>query len=37
MELFDCYDVGKLLEYAGCKVDHDQEAGTMMLTQRVMI
>jgi hypothetical protein len=37
MELFDCDDVGELKEYVGCKVDYDQEIGTMKLTQLVMI
>jgi hypothetical protein len=37
MELFDCDVVGKLLTSVGCKVDYDQEAGTMRLTQPVMI
>jgi hypothetical protein len=37
MKLFDCDDVGTLKEYLGCKVDYDQEAGTMRLTQPVMI
>jgi hypothetical protein len=37
MELFDCDDVGELNEYVRCKVDYDQEAGTMKLTQPVMI
>jgi hypothetical protein len=25
MELFECDDVRKLLEYVGCKADYDQE------------
>ena len=37
MKLFDCDDVGPLKEYVGCKIDYDQEAGTMKLTQPVMI
>jgi hypothetical protein len=37
MELFDCDDVGELKEHVGCKVDYDREAGTMKLTQPVMI
>jgi hypothetical protein len=37
MELFDCDDVGKVLEYVRCKVNSDQEAGTMRLAQLVMI
>jgi hypothetical protein len=37
MELFDCDNVGELNEYVGCKVDYDQEAGIMKLTQPVMI
>jgi hypothetical protein len=37
MELFDCDYVGELKEYVGCKVDYDKEAGTMKLTQPVMI
>jgi hypothetical protein len=37
MELFDYDDVGELKEYVGCMVDYNQEAGTMKLTQSVMI
>jgi hypothetical protein len=37
MDLFDCDDVGELKEYVGCKVDYDRNAGTMKLTQPVMI
>jgi hypothetical protein len=37
MKLFDCDDVGELKEYVGYKVDYDQAAGTMKLTQPVMI
>jgi hypothetical protein len=37
IELFDYDNVGKRKEYVGCKIDKDQEAGTMRLTQPVMI
>ena len=33
MELFDCDDVGKLQEDVGYKVNYNQEAETMKLTQ----
>ena len=37
MEVFICDDVGTLKEYSGCKVDYDQQAGSMKLTQPVMV
>jgi hypothetical protein len=37
MELFHRNDLGTLLEYVGCKVNYDQEAGAMRLTHPLMI
>ncbi len=37
MEFFDCDNVGTIKESVGCKVDYDQQAGSMKLTQPVMI
>jgi hypothetical protein len=37
MDQFDCEDVGKLVEFVGCKVDHNQNKGSMSLTQPVVI
>jgi hypothetical protein len=37
MKLFDCDDVGELKAYVGYKVDYDREAGTIKLTQPIMI
>ncbi len=34
MELFDCDDVGKLQEDVGYKVNYNQEAKNMKLTQQ---
>jgi hypothetical protein len=37
IEVLDCDDVGNLLENVGCKVNYDQEVGTVRLTQPVII
>ena len=34
---FDCDDGGKLNEYVGCKIEHNQEEGWLKLTQPVLL
>ena len=35
--IFDCDDEGPMVEYIGCKMDIDKEAGTLHMTQPVII
>jgi hypothetical protein len=36
-EIFDCDDVGDMTEYVGCKIERDQNEGSLVFTQPVLI
>ena len=37
ISLFDCEDVGEFNEYVGCKLERDQDKGTLTFTQPVLL